>query len=182
MPFVAFGTGPHVGKRQQIPRNNVKKKSALGDNDGFSDLFGSIVDHIAPNSESYVDSFPMCPDFSILLTSFSPRVQPLLVSLYVPFSGVFLCCFHLFFSSLLLRALPSPTHTHTHAHATHTTDSTQHTHNTRTSICKRNEVNCSDMCTGNRPLSCEWLEQEHKCEDPTAREEYKCYHRVFPSG
>ena len=123
----SFGLGPQAQKgifniwnRTSIRKTAVNvwrsAKTMRQRNGWFFALFGSMVDHIVPNNESYIDCVHQYL-FVYFITLFSPCFQPLCFSLSVLFSGFLL--FFLLLSSPLLscRALPCPhQRTHTNAH------------------------------------------------------------------
>ena len=116
--------------------------------------------------------------FSHLFPTFCVFSHAIFTMFYLDLLSMFVFFFWCFSTNT-----PHTTHNRQH-HKTQVTHNRHHTahntHNTRFSpvfrrfgeceSCKRNESGCSDMCTCNRPLSCECFEQEHTCQDPKAGE------------
>ena len=60
MPFWAFGIGPQVGKRRQIP-GEMQKTTMRLEKCFFGSFFGLVVDHIGHKKEFVFDKFLMFP-------------------------------------------------------------------------------------------------------------------------
>ena len=116
-----------------------------------------------PKKETIFDQISQC--FLFLVFSFAHSTFTIcLASFCLPF-----CSISVFF----VLFLPTHTHTHNRQHATHTTTTMPHTKHSFLSVNPASAMKreCSDMRTCNRPLSCEWFEQEHRCEHPKGGEQ-----------
>ena len=128
----------------------------------FGRFWRFIVDHIAPRKWSLC--FDNFPNVSYHFCIF-PHCYPMCPASSCLPSCSFFRCF-CFFNSTFSSFHPLSCHTHNRQHTTHT----QYTHflglplvffsSVKPASAMKSEY--SDMCTCNRPLSCEWFEQEKK--------------------
>ena len=145
-PGVPCLTSLWVGRNnRQIPRE--VQKTAFGEMTVFDLSWVHGWPYRAKTRDHVLIISPMFPVFLHFPTPLSPCFHPLVFTLFVPFS-----CFS--------------EHTHTHNNSTannahhhhHTTPHhTQYTHFSVLIFQAQWKSECSDMCTCNRPLSCEWF-------------------------
>ena len=136
------GSAEIVGKSQE----KCKKKKKRSGKWPFLTCFGFMVDHVVRKQETMIWYFPQC--FLCFASSHAiiTMCPPLVFTLFVSFS-----CFS----------------EHTHTQNNSTANNAHHHHHTtphrihaflNVNLPSAMKSECSDMCTCNRPLSCEWFE------------------------